>query len=359
MKKKIIFSAGGSGGHIFPALNLMKYFSRKGYEVLLFTDDRGKNFILNSAEFKSYVLKVSTPTNKNFLKKIIAYFTIIYSIAQSFIFLKREKPNLVFGLGGYVSFPICFASKFLNLPMVIYENNMILGRANKYLSLFAKKILLSKKIKKNFPKKYNIKSYEVGTILDEKLINLKVLAKKNFKKNFSILVIGGSQGAEVFGKIIPPVIKMIKDAGYEIEVMQQCILGQKNFLEDFYNKNNIKNYIFEFDKNILDLMSSASLALTRCGASSTAELAFTLTPFIGVPLPGSIDNHQYLNGEYYQNQGCSWLLEQDNLSVENLFNLIVETIKDKNKLENARKNMKKNYKGDVYMDIEKKIKEFI
>ncbi len=359
MKKKIVFSAGGSGGHIFPAVNLMNHFSTKGYEVVLVTDDRGKNFTLNSSDFKSYILKTSTPTNKSFLKKIVAYFMIIFSVIQSIIFLKKEKPNLVFGLGGYVSFPICFASKILNFPMVIYENNMILGRANKYLSMFAKKIFLAKKIIKNFPKKYHTKAYEVGVVLDKKVINFKTKIDKNNKKNFSILIIGGSQGAEIFGKIIPPVIKMIKVEGYEIEVMQQCILEQKNFLEKFYNNNNIKNYIFEFDKNILDLMSSASLAITRCGASSTAELVSTLTPFIGVPLPKSIDNHQYLNGEYYQNQGCCWLLEQDNFNEENLFNLIMETIKNKNKLENARKCMKKNYKEDVYADIEKEIKEFI
>ena len=111
--------------------------------------------------------------------------------------------------------------------------------------------------------------------------------------------------------------------------------------------------------NILKLISSSSLAITRCGASTTAELAHTLTPFIAVPLPNSIDNHQYLNAKYYENEGCCWLLEQDNFSTENLFNLIMETIKNKNKLENIRKNMKKNYNKNVYSNIENEIKEFI
>ena len=359
MTKKIIFSTGGTGGHIFPAINLMKHFFNNGHKVLLVTDVRGNNFIKNYSEFKSYILKSETLTNKNFFKKILSSLVIFYSIIRSIIILKKEKPDLIFGFGGYVSFPICFASKFFNIPLIIYENNMVLGRANKYLSSFSKKILLAKKITKNFPEKYKSKTYEVGSILNKNIINSSPFKGKNDKRKFSILVLGGSQGAEIFGRVIPTVVKMIKDAGYEIEINQQCTIGQKNSLIDFYKKNNIKNYVFEFEKNILKLVLSSSLAIARCGASTTAELVHTLTPFIAVPLPNSIDNHQYLNAKYYENEGCCWLLEQDNFSTENLFNLIMETIKNKNKLENIRKNMKKNYNKNVYSNIENEIKEFI
>ena len=109
----------------------------------------------------------------------------------------------------------------------------------------------------------------------------------------------------------------------------------------------------------MKLLLSSNIAITRCGASTTAELAHTFTPFIAVPLPDSIDNHQYLNAKYYENKGCCWLLEQSNFNTENLFNLIIDTIKNKNKLENIRENMKKNCKSHVYEEIEEKIKEYI
>ena len=359
MTKKIIFSTGGTGGHIFPAINLMKHFFDKGYKVLLVTDKRGNNFIKNYLEFKSYVLKAETPTNKNLFKKFLSFLVIFNSIIKSIIILKKEKPDLIFGFGGYVSFPISFVSKFFNLPLIIYENNMVLGRANKYLSLFSKKILVAKNISINFPEKYKGKTYEVGSILDKKIINYSISKKNNNKENFSILILGGSQGAEIFGTIVPPVAEMIKNEGYEIEIIQQCIMSQKLSIVNFYEKNNIKNYVFEFDKNILELILSSNLAITRCGASTTAELVHTLTPFIAVPLPNSVDNHQYLNAKYYQNNGCCWILEQNNFNTENLFNLIMETIKNKNKLENIRENMKKNYNKNVYKDIENEIKEFI
>ena len=359
MTKKIIFSAGGTGGHIFPAINLMKYFFDKGYEVLLVTDDRGNNFIKNYSKFKSYILNAGTPTNKNFFKKLFSFLVIFYSILRSIIILKKEKPDLVFGFGGYVSFPISFASKFFNLPLVIYESNLVLGRTNKYLLSFSKKIFLSKVIKKNFPERYKSKICKIGPILDKNIINYSIFKKNNNKENFSILALGGSQGAEIFGTIIPPVVKMLKNEGHKIEINQQCIGAQKKLVADYYEKNNIKNYVFEFDNDILKLILSSNLAITRCGASTTAELVHTLTPFIAVPLPHSIDNHQYLNAKYYKDKGCCWLLEQDNFNTENLFNLIIETIKNKNKLETIRENMKKDYSKDVYSDIENEIKEFI
>jgi len=359
MSKKIIFTGGGTGGHIFPAINLMKHFFNKKYEVLLVTDVRGSSFMNNYEKLNVRILKTGTPTNKNLLKKIISYFLILYSIAKSLIILKKEKPDLVFGFGGYVSFPISFASKLLNLPLIIYENNMVLGRANKYLSSFSKKILLAKEISKNFPEKNKKKTYIVGSILEKNILNLSDVKNNNDKKKFSILVLGGSQGAEIFGKVVPNVIKMIKDNGYEIEINQQCTLSQKKYLTDFYEKSSIKNYIFEFDKNILKLASSSDLAITRCGASTTAELVHTFTPFIAVPLPNSIDNHQYLNAKYYEGIGCCWLLEQNNFNAKNLFDLIIKNIKDRQELENIQNNMKKNSNKNVYSNIESQIKEFI
>tara|TARA_B100001123_G_scaffold421908_1_gene530102 strand:- start:1349 stop:2428 length:1080 start_codon:yes stop_codon:yes gene_type:complete len=359
MNKKIIFSGGGTGGHIFPAINLMKHFLDKEYEVLLVTDSRGNNFIKDYSDFRSYILNSGTPTNKNLFKKFFSYFLIFFSIIKSIFIIRKEKPDLVFGFGGYVSFPISFASRFFNLPLIIYENNMVLGRANKHLSSFSKKILLAKKIKNDFLYKYKDKIFEVGPILNKNILNFSSYKKNNNTEIFSILVLGGSQGAKIFGTVIPKTIKMIKDEGYDIEINQQCVEDQKKSIIDYYNKNNIKSYVFEFDKKILNLAASSNLAITRCGASTTAELVHTLTPFIAIPLPNSIDNHQYLNAKYYESKGCCLLLEQENFDVKNLFNLIMETLKNKNKLENIRNNMKNNYYKNVYSNIENEIKELI
>jgi len=358
MTKKIVFSAGGTGGHILPAVKVMKHFYDKGYKVLMVTDSRGSFFLKNYPEINSYIIKTDTATNKNFLRKVLSIFIIIKSIIKSAIILKKEKPNLVFGFGGYSSFPICFTSKFFGIPLMIYENNMILGRANRYLLLLCKKIFVAKNIGNNFPHKFNKKLIEAGPILDKSIINSLFEEKKNSKKNFSILVLGGSQGAEVFGNIVPNVIKMVNDQGYSIHIKQQCIEKQKEEIINFYKKNNIKADIFVFRKDILKLMSASNLAITRCGASSSAELMQTLTPFIAVPLPNSIDNHQYLNAKYYENKGYCWLLEQEKFNTENLYNLIIKIIKNEKILEDVSENMKKDYSKNAYINIENEIKEF-
>jgi UDP-N-acetylglucosamine--N-acetylmuramyl-(pentapeptide) pyrophosphoryl-undecaprenol N-acetylglucosamine transferase len=359
MLKKIIFSAGGTGGHIFPAIHLMNHFHDKGYEVLLVTDSRGKIFLKDYSKFKIYKLKTETTTNKNIFKKFVSIFVILYSILISIIIIKKEKPHLVFGFGGYVSFPISFTSKIFNLPLFIYENNLVFGRANKFLSFFAKKIFVAKNIDNRITQKYKNKTYEVGEILDKNLFNIKNFERKNKKDIFTILVLGGSQGAEIFGIIIPNVIKMLKNKGYQIEILQQCLLRQKDSIIKFYKDNNIKNHVFEFQKDIYKLLSLSDLAITRCGASTTAELVITNTPFIGIPLPHSIDNHQYLNAKYYEKSGCCWLLKQSDFTEENLFNLIDEAIRNETELINIQKNMKKKYNNNVYKYIEEEIKEFI
>ena len=284
---------------------------------------------------------------------------IFFSITRSILILRKEKPDLIIGFGGYVSFPISFSSRFYNIPLVIYENNLVLGRTNKKLLSLSKKILLGTKMPINFPEKYKSKVYQVGDILREEIINHSVVEKKNSNKAFSILVLGGSQGAEIFGKIIPSTIKMLNDKGHTIEIKQQCINQQKNSLIEFYKINNIKSNIFDFTNNILDLIKSSDLAISRCGASTTAELVNTLTPFIAVPYPHSMDNHQYLNAKYYESRGCCWDVEQDKFSSTNLFNLILKIIEDKKKLENVRESMKKNDSKDVYDKVENAIKEFI
>ena len=358
MYKKIIFTTGGTGGHILPAIHLMSHFSEKNYEAILVTDHRGNNFIKNNLKFKSYILPTETPTNKKFFNKILSFLFIFYSMLKSIVILKKEKPDLIFGFGGYVSFPISFVSKLFNIPLVIYESNMILGRANKILAPLSKKIFLSKKKIENYPEKYKLKTRYVGAIIDKKIISYKNITK-NENDNFSILVLGGSQGAEIFGNIIPPVIKMLKSQGFSINIAHQCIAGQKKKISDLYEKKKKKNYVFEFNKDIIDLIAASNLAITRCGASTTAELVNMLTPFIAVPIPTSVDNHQFLNAKYYENEGCCWVLEQKYFNKENLRDLVLEVIKNKNKLESIKQNMKKNNHTNAYNEIEEQIKKFI
>ena len=177
MNKKILFSAGGTGGHIFPAISLMKYLSKEKYSVVLCTDLRGFKYLERDQNFKYHILKVKTPYGKNFFTGTLILLKILISIIKSIFILKKERPNLVFGFGGYLSFPICVASRILNIPVILYENNFVIGRTNKYLLPISKRLLTGMEGVCNLKKKYNEKINFVGNILRDDILNF----SKNIK----------------------------------------------------------------------------------------------------------------------------------------------------------------------------------
>ena len=136
-KKKIIIATGGTGGHVFPALSLSEYL-KNNFNIEIFSDKRGLKYFEN----KENIRRVSAGTifQKNLFKAILNLGKIIFSIIDSFFYLKKIKPDVVFGMGGYSSFPVCVASYLLKIPIIIYENNLILGRTNRVLLPLVKKI---------------------------------------------------------------------------------------------------------------------------------------------------------------------------------------------------------------------------
>ena len=169
---------------------------------------------------------------------------------------------------------------------------------------------------------------------------------------------GGSQGAEIFGKVIPQVILDINKS-YRINVIQQSLPKQVNEIQNFYNKNNIENYIFKFHDNIVELISKADFAITRCGSSTIGELEFLGVPFVAIPYPFAKDNHQYQNAIYYEKKGCCWILEQKNLSLNSLKEMLIKILDNKVELSLKRENMLKNDSKNTLLKIEKEMEKLI
>ena len=271
MRKKILFTAGGTGGHILPTVSLVNFFE-KNYDIVLVSDSRAKKYFKLNKKIKIYTINTDTPYKKNITKILGAYFKIFISLFTSmFIFLK-ERPNLAFGLGGYVSFPISFISKIFSCPLVLYENNASIGRANLKLLFFAKKIFVGNYNILNCPNKYLSKIKYTGHVLREEIYKLDNKKTNVMGEKISILVTGGSQGAEIFGQIIPSVIKVLNEQGILKNIHQQCIKNQKIILENFYNKNNINNSVFEFDRNIFDKIISSDLVIKSSGNNKITTL---------------------------------------------------------------------------------------
>ena len=135
-KNCIVIAAGGTGGHVFPSIGLANYL-KKAYGIEIFTDERGIKYFNNYKNIRIKKITSSRVFNKNIIYFIIGIIKVFLSIISSMILLIKLKPKLIIGMGGYSSFPVCLSGFFLKIPIFIYENNLVIGRANKILLPFS------------------------------------------------------------------------------------------------------------------------------------------------------------------------------------------------------------------------------
>ena len=311
-KNKILIAAGGTGGHVFPAYSLAKFLTKNNYNVRLITDIRGFSYLKDYKNLDIIKISSSPLIKKNPIKFLFSIVIILFSVFKSVIFLLFNRPTIIFGMGGYSSFPICIAAAILRIKFIIYENNLIIGRANKFLLPFAKKIFVSYKSLEGISTNYNNKILEVGNIIREEIINLRIKnSENNLFEEIKILVLGGSQAAKIFAEKLPKIFEKLKNSKIPIKVYQQCQKEQTKDLSEFYKNAKIECKIFNFTNKIIDYYSKVNLVITRSGASALGELINVKIPFISVPLPTSADNHQLKNAAYYEKKGFGYLVHEN------------------------------------------------
>ena len=349
MKRKILISTGGSGGHVVPATILYEQLKNQ-FEIFISTDNRGIKF-LDKNKYNFEIFNV-IPISKNIFVLPFQFFLIIYLIIKSIFFLRKRKIDILISTGGYMSLPLCLASKFLNIKLFLFEPNMVLGRSNKFFIKSCEKIFCYSNKIKNFPDKYMNKINVIPALLRKKFY--KVEKAENIKGNVNLLVIGGSQGAKIFDRLIKTsIIELSKK--YDLKIYQQTDLINFENLKKFYKDNNINNELFDFNEDISNLMSKANICLTRAGASTLAELVFLNLPFLAIPLPTSKDNHQFENAFFYNEIGCNWILNQNEINDETITNKLVNIIDNKDEYLIKKMNMKNFSYQNTWNNINQKI----
>ena len=350
--KKIVIATGGTGGHVFPAYSLAKHFIDKKIHVQITSDKRGLRYLLDINDVKKINIMSSTIDKNNIFKFLISAFIILYSFFRSFIFLLFNRPNLVFGMGGYASFPVCVAARMLGIPLKIYENNLHIGKANKYLQYAAKKIFVSFADLDGISNKHKNKICEIGNIIRKEMLNFQ--SKIDLSGKIRILILGGSQAAKIFGEKLPIIFEECNDAKIPFEIYQQCIPEQNEILSSFYSNLNLNYEIFNFSNNISKYFSKTNLAITRSGSSMLAELTNAKIPFISIPLPTSADNHQLKNAIHYEKNQYSYLIEEKDLD-KKLFKLIKQIHEDRSLLNQIINKQKQYSDKKVYENIDREI----
>ena len=352
MKKKILISTGGSGGHIIPA-EIIDEHLKSNYDVVISTDLRGHKY-LNKDLYN--ILMINTPKLKFDVLLIYRLYKLILLTLKSFFYLKKNKINKIFSTGGYMSLPVCLGGKLLGLEIYLLEPNYVLGRANKFFLNFAKKIFCYTNKLKNFPKKFEEKIQIIPPLVKKKFYEKKPLI--NHKDIFCFLVVGGSQGAKIFENIIHPVIIKLSQK-HKIKIIQQTRIDNIDNLRSIYNKNDIENKIFNFEKDFTDLIHQSDLCITRAGASTLSELSVMNKPFLAVPLHSSKDNHQFENADFYYNLNCCWIINQIDFNKERLEIFLDKLLTDKTDYLNKKINLEKLNYHNSWNNVNQKLIETI
>ena len=325
MKKKILISTGGTGGHVIPATIFYEQLEDK-FDVFLVTDKRGSRF-LNLEKYKVTVINTPKLATNLFLlplNLVVLFFLII----KSLFFFKKNKIEVLISTGGYMSLPICIAAKIFSIKIYSFEPNMVLGRFNSIFLRYTEKIFCYSDKIINFPKKYLSKILLIDSLLRKEFYSVTTDGRNQIINEINLLIIGGSQGAELFdNKLKKTIINLSKK--YKLNICQQTSPMNKKKLEDFYNENNISYQLFNFEENILKFISNTNLCITRAGASTLSELTYLNIPYLAIPYPFAKDDHQFQNALFYKNKNCCWILKQDDLTEDILENNLINIIQNK------------------------------
>ena len=351
MKDNILVTTGGSGGHVVPATILCEHLSKKT-NLFVSSDKRGLRY-LDKNYYTPYI--IDTPKLDNIFLLPFNLILILFLSIKSFFLLKNKKIKKIFSTGGYMSLPIILAARLLKLNIYLLEPNQVLGRANKYFLNFCKKIFCYTKELKNFPDNHKNKMVIINPLIKEQIYNLK--KSNELKKKITLLVVGGSQGANIFDKNLKNSLVNISKEKM-IRVIQQTNEKNISFLSNFYSRNNLENEIFSFHKNFTNIIQQTDLCITRAGASTLAELSAMNVPFIAVPLPTSKDNHQFENANFYKRNDCCWIIEQ-NVFEEEIEKTLKSIIDDKSAFLKKKQNLKKLNYQNTWINANDKILRII
>ncbi|MGN6488313.1 MAG: undecaprenyldiphospho-muramoylpentapeptide beta-N-acetylglucosaminyltransferase [Devosia sp.] len=332
-----VLMAGGTGGHLFPAMALAQELRRRGHDIQLMTDHRVAAYGDKFPASQTHIVPSATPSVRNPVKFVLAGCKILWGTVIAFGKLSAVRPNAVIGFGGYPVFPPFLAAAFAGIPGILHEQNAVMGRANRALGRFARVIALSF-AKTAKAEAFTAKSELVGNPVRDRV---RVVADTpypeiNAEAAIRLLVFGGSQGAGIFARLVPPAIAELPPGiRARLRVTQQCRPEDLDAVADTYRQAKVNVDLQTFFDDLPERMAASHLVISRSGASSIAELAVIGRPAILVPLPGAIDADQSNNALVMEAAGGGWIAEQATLTPQSLGTRLASLLSDPAVLQQA------------------------
>ncbi len=323
--KTALIMAGGTGGHIFPGLAVAHRLRERGWDVhwLGGPAPSMESQLVPPHGFNYEPVQFSGVRGKGLLTIFTLPFNLLRACWQSMQVLRRIKPHVVLGMGGYISFPAGLMAALTGYKLVVHEQNSVAGMANKVLALFAQSVLTT------FPHVLK-KAQWIGNPLREGFVRQTRPSERLSKRHgpLQLLVVGGSLGAQALNTAVPQALALMSEFRRPV-VIHQSGAKQIDALRAAYEEADVQATLTPFIEDTAQAFAHADVVIARAGASTVTELAAIGVAAIYVPFPHAVDDHQTTNAKFVVDAGGGWLMPQAELTAQGLADLLQTLTREK------------------------------
>ena len=327
----VVIAAGGTGGHVFPALALARALRGAGMAPAFVTDRRGTAFGGDLADVPCHKVRAAGLAGRGVIGMVRGVINLLLGTLQARTLLRRLAPSLAVGFGGYASVPPLLAARSLGIPTLVHEANAVLGRANRLLAPGARTVATAFSETAKLSADERRRMVRTGNPVRAEFVTARSVPYPEIKPDgrIELLAVGGSQGARVLGRTLPAALAMVPETlRHRLHIVQQCREEDLEAARQAYRDAGIDATLAPFIENVADRLAAAHLVIARAGASTVAELTVVGRPAILIPYPHATDDHQAANARAVEAAGGAWMISEDVLSAESLAQRIEQVLND-------------------------------
>ncbi len=355
---KALIACGGTGGHIYPGLAIASFLKDNNWDVVCVGRKRHtEESIIEKEGIKFYGIAAEGLPRKPSIRIFHFIFSIVKGFIQASFMLLKMKPDIVIGTGGYVCFPVMLASRLIGIPTLIHEQNFMPGLANRFLSRFVNKVAVSfPGSERYFPPD---KVVVTGNPLRKDIFISKreeVVHKWNlYRKRMTVLVFGGSQGAQSINKAVIGMLDLLQEECRKIQFVHLTGMIDFIWIEQEYKKREFKIKVLPYLDKMGDAFAVSDLVISRSGATTCAEIMALGKPSILIPYPHATANHQEMNARYLVEKGAAILIRNKDLTPKVLADSVLDLLHNPQKLHDMSSACRGAVRHDAIKEVVKQV----
>ena len=323
--KSLMVMAGGTGGHVYPAMAVADYLQAQGWQIVWLATEGGmENSLIAGKDYQVAVIRMRGVRGKGAMRWLFLPLQLLVAFAQSFSAIRRYRPHVVLGMGGFAAFPGGLMASLLRRPLIIHEQNSIAGLTNRSLAYLADRVLAA------FPSAFGASAELVGNPVRAEITALPVPQQRLNKRGgpLRLLVVGGSLGAQALNEVVPQALAQLP-LDSRPEVIHQAGARHIEALQANYQAAGVAADTRAFIDDMAAMYDWCDLVICRAGALTIAELSAVGIASVLVPFPHAVDDHQTHNARYLAENGAAVLVQQSDLTVQVLLKILAGMTRDK------------------------------